>query len=229
MPCGILANIFLVSHILLLLLSSKGSWNKLQNMRNWESIFHIAVGNVPYNYLLHEAILIAECLLSVSKCSLTKCSISLCWHFCVDFRFSKTFTVINSMTRTFLIKKLYKYELVNALFILYKCKIMVFWARTNTKIYHRSSSIFTTSNHGARFQLSNFVSMWILYNHCLPSISCNVCVQAGEYKTLLLLLSVKEHGNKKNIVTMSIFLGCLYFHLSNIMGLVICFAEVTNK
>ena len=97
----------------------------------------------------------------------TKLSISLCWHFCVDFRFSKTLTVINSMTRTFLIKKLYKYELVNALFISHKCKIMVFWARTNTKIYHRSSSIFITSNHGARFQLSNFASMWILYNHRL--------------------------------------------------------------
>ena len=42
----ILANIFLDPQILLLFHSLKGSWIKLQNMRNPENNFHIALGFV---------------------------------------------------------------------------------------------------------------------------------------------------------------------------------------
>ena len=41
LPCAILANISLIVYILLLFHSPEGSWNKLQNMRNSENIFHI--------------------------------------------------------------------------------------------------------------------------------------------------------------------------------------------
>ena len=55
MPYAILANIFLVSHILLLFHSSKGSWNNLQNMRNSEfPILHAAP--CDNNYLKNFAI-----------------------------------------------------------------------------------------------------------------------------------------------------------------------------
>ena len=46
LPRAILANIFLISHILLLFHSLKGSSNKLQNMRNSENISYIALGTV---------------------------------------------------------------------------------------------------------------------------------------------------------------------------------------
>ena len=45
-PCTILANIFLVSDILLLFHSPKGSWNKPQNSRNSENVYHIVVSAV---------------------------------------------------------------------------------------------------------------------------------------------------------------------------------------
>ena len=41
-----MGNIFRVSHILLLLHSSRGSQNKLKNMRNLENISHAALGTV---------------------------------------------------------------------------------------------------------------------------------------------------------------------------------------
>ena len=45
MQCmAILTNTFLVFYILLFC-SPKGSWNKLQNLRIWENISHIALGN----------------------------------------------------------------------------------------------------------------------------------------------------------------------------------------
>ena len=43
---AILADIFLVSHTLLLFRSPKGSWNKFLNIRNSEIISHIALGTV---------------------------------------------------------------------------------------------------------------------------------------------------------------------------------------
>ena len=51
------ANIFLVCHILLLVHSPKGSWNKLENMRNRENISHVASDTVRQqlyiiNYLI---------------------------------------------------------------------------------------------------------------------------------------------------------------------------------
>ena len=48
---SILANNFLVSHILLLFDSYKGSWNKLKNRRNSGNISHIALGTVRLQLL----------------------------------------------------------------------------------------------------------------------------------------------------------------------------------
>ena len=45
-PRSILANNSLVSHMLLLFESSKGSLNKLQNMRNSKNVCHIGIGIV---------------------------------------------------------------------------------------------------------------------------------------------------------------------------------------
>ena len=45
-PRSILANNSLVSHMLLLFQSSKGSLNKLQNMRNSKNVCHIGIGIV---------------------------------------------------------------------------------------------------------------------------------------------------------------------------------------
>ena len=41
-----IVNVFLVSHILLLFDSPKGSWKKLQNMRNSENISHVVLNAV---------------------------------------------------------------------------------------------------------------------------------------------------------------------------------------
>ena len=50
-----MANIILISYIILLFHLPKGSWNKLQNMRNPENISHVVLAPCDNNYTLHEA------------------------------------------------------------------------------------------------------------------------------------------------------------------------------
>ena len=85
-PRTILANIFLVSRILLLFHSPGGSWNKWKNSRNSGNIYHIVLGPVPQLVHILDYIKVATCRNIHDYSELSLCIIVFCVKYQVSLR-----------------------------------------------------------------------------------------------------------------------------------------------